>query len=58
MVPSGMDSTKASSAVMDDFVLKVYLPQLQEKVTESFLHAVNGSYISDSIRSELQQFAC
>ena len=42
VLPSGMDSTKASSAVMDDFVLKVYLPQLQEKVTELFLHSVNG----------------
>lgn len=52
VLPSGMDSTKASSAVMDDFVLKVYLPQLQEKVTELFLHAVNGSYISTPIRSE------
>lgn len=44
VLPSGMDSTKASSAVMDDFVLKVYLPQLQEKVTEMFLHSVNGIY--------------
>jgi len=42
VLPSGMDSTRASSAVMDDFVLKVYLPQLQEKVTELFLHSVNG----------------
>ena len=42
ILPSGMDSTRASSAVMDDFVLKVYLPQLQEKVTELFLHSVNG----------------
>ena len=30
------------SAAMDDFVLRVYLPQLQEKVTEVFLHCVNG----------------
>ncbi|KAF9650351.1 hypothetical protein BDM02DRAFT_3223223 [Thelephora ganbajun] len=44
VIPSGMDSTRASSAVMDDFVLKVYLPQLQEKVTELFLHSVNGIY--------------
>lgn len=42
VLPSGMDSTRASSAVMDDFVLKVYLPQLQEKVTELFLYSVNG----------------
>ena len=42
VLPSGIDSTRASSAVMDDFVLKVYLPQLQEKVTELFLHSVNG----------------
>ena len=41
-LPSGMDSTRASSAVMDEFVLRVYLPQLQEKVTELFLHSVNG----------------
>ena len=42
VLPNGMDSTRASSTVMDDFVLKVYLPQLQEKVTELFLHSVNG----------------
>ena len=44
ILPSGMDSTRASSAVMDDFVLKVYLPQLQERVTELFLHSVNGRH--------------
>jgi len=43
-LPSGMDSTRASSAVMDDFVLKVYLPQLQERVTELFLYSVNGGH--------------
>ena len=42
ILPSGMDSTRASGAVMDDFVSKVYLPQLQEKVTELFLYSVNG----------------
>jgi exocyst complex component 4 len=43
VLPSGLDSAQQSGAVMDDFVLKVYLPQLEDKVTALFLNAVNGN---------------
>ena len=43
VLPSGLESAQQSGAVMDDFVLKVYLPQLEDKVTTLFLNAVNGS---------------
>lgn len=42
VLPSGMESARSSSAVLDEFVLKVYLPQLEERVSELFLHAVTG----------------
>ncbi|KAJ7630763.1 exocyst complex component sec8 [Roridomyces roridus] len=42
VLPSGMDSVRESTAVLDDFVLKVYLPQLEEKVSSLFHHAVAG----------------
>ncbi|KAJ7293405.1 exocyst complex component sec8 [Mycena rebaudengoi] len=31
VLPAGVDSARESSTVLDDFVLKVYLPQLEEK---------------------------
>jgi exocyst complex component 4 len=42
ILPPGMDATRSSSAVLDDFVLKVYLPQLEEKVSSLFHKAVIG----------------
>jgi exocyst complex component 4 len=42
ILPSGMESARASTAVLDEFVLKVYLPQLEQKVTSLFLQAVSG----------------
>lgn len=42
VLPSGVDSAKSSSAVLDEFVLKVYLPQLEEKVSSLFHQAVTG----------------
>jgi exocyst complex component 4 len=45
VLPSGVDSARSSSAVLDDFVLKVYLPQLEEKVSELFHHAVTGEQL-------------
>lgn len=41
-LPSGTESTRDSSAVLDDFVLKAYLPQLEEKVSSLFHEAVTG----------------
>jgi exocyst complex component 4 len=42
VLPSGVESARSSSAVLDEFVLKVYLPQLEEKVSELFHQAVTG----------------
>src|SRR5882762_1594580 len=42
VLPSGVESARSSSAVLDEFVLKVYLPQLEEKVSELFQHAITG----------------
>lgn len=42
VLPSGIESARSSSAVLDEFVLKVYLPQLEEKVSELFHQAVTG----------------
>lgn len=45
VLPSGVESAKSSSAVLDEFVLKVYLPQLEEKVSSLFHQAVTGMII-------------
>lgn len=43
ILPSGMaDSTKDSGALLDEFVLTVFLPQLEERVDNLFHHAVVG----------------
>ncbi|KAJ6604476.1 exocyst complex component sec8 [Mycena vulgaris] len=42
VLPSGVESARESTAVLDDFVLKVYLPQLEEKVSFLFHQAVTG----------------
>ncbi|KAF5323312.1 hypothetical protein D9611_005740 [Ephemerocybe angulata] len=41
-LPAGVESVRTSSAVLDDVVLKVYLPQLEEKVLDLFHEAVSG----------------
>lgn len=53
ILPSGFEAARASSAVLDEFVLSVYLPQLEEKVSLLFhqattrkilhLHAIRSS---------------
>ncbi|WRT65409.1 uncharacterized protein IL334_002352 [Kwoniella shivajii] len=43
IIPPGFeDATGAFSTVLEDFVVKVFLPQLDEKVTASFQQAVSG----------------
>ncbi|TFK56605.1 Sec8 exocyst complex component-specific domain-containing protein [Heliocybe sulcata] len=42
ILPSGMESARASSGILEEFVLKVYLPQLEEKVSELFHQSVTG----------------
>lgn len=41
-LPAGVENVRTSSVVLDEFVLKVYLPQLEEKVLELFHEAVSG----------------
>ncbi|EKM84205.1 hypothetical protein AGABI1DRAFT_52016 [Agaricus bisporus var. burnettii JB137-S8] len=55
VLPTGIDSAKASSGVLDDFVLKVYLPQLEEKVLDLFHAAVAGpeSFQPDPLSTNL-----
>ena len=47
ILPSGIVSAQASSAVLDEFVLKVYLPQLEEKVSDLFHDAVTGASVQE-----------
>ncbi|KAF6766580.1 Sec8 exocyst complex component-specific domain-containing protein [Ephemerocybe angulata] len=42
-LPAGVESVRTSSAVLDDVVLKVYLPQLEEKVLDLFHEAVSDA---------------
>ena len=42
VLPSGLESTRASSELLDDFVLHVYLPQLEEKSSLLFHNIVTG----------------
>jgi exocyst complex component 4 len=43
ILPSGVESAQTSSVVLDEFVLTVYLPQLEEKVSDLFHEAVTGN---------------
>ncbi|KAF5374943.1 hypothetical protein D9758_000454 [Tetrapyrgos nigripes] len=42
VLPSDMESIRALGSVLDNFVLQVYLPQLEEKVSLLFHQAVTG----------------
>jgi exocyst complex component 4 len=42
ILPAEIQTSQTSSSVLDEFVLKVYLPQLEEKVLDRFHHAVTG----------------
>ncbi|TFY68131.1 hypothetical protein EVG20_g3687 [Dentipellis fragilis] len=42
ILPSSMESARAATAVLDEFVLNVYLPQLEEKVSVLFHQAVTA----------------
>ncbi|KAK7468709.1 exocyst subunit [Stygiomarasmius scandens] len=42
VLPSDMESIRALGTVLDNFVLQVYLPQLEEKVSLLFHQAVTG----------------
>ncbi|KIJ21922.1 hypothetical protein PAXINDRAFT_124220 [Paxillus involutus ATCC 200175] len=42
ILPDGMESARSASEVLDEFVLKVYLPQLEEKISLLFHQAVSS----------------
>ncbi|KIJ46391.1 hypothetical protein M422DRAFT_66747 [Sphaerobolus stellatus SS14] len=41
IMPNGMDAARLPNSYLDEFVLNVYLPQLEEKVQTIFLHTVS-----------------
>jgi len=53
ILPSDIQAIQVSSSVLDEFVVKVYLPQLEEKVLDIFHHAVTGSQSSFQLKSSL-----
>ncbi|KAG6911570.1 hypothetical protein DXG01_011872 [Tephrocybe rancida] len=42
VLPFGVESERTSSAVLDEFVLKVYLPQLEEKASTQLMALINS----------------
>jgi exocyst complex component 4 len=44
VLPTGMEPTRSSTAILDDFVVDVYLPQLEEKTSYLFHQAVTGAF--------------
>ncbi|KZT02404.1 uncharacterized protein LAESUDRAFT_730147 [Laetiporus sulphureus 93-53] len=42
VLPSGLEAARATSTVLDEFVLNMYLPQLEDKVSLLFHHAVTS----------------
>ncbi|CAL1695106.1 unnamed protein product [Somion occarium] len=42
VLPSGHEASRATTVVLDEFVAKVYLPQLEDKVSLLFHQAVTG----------------
>ncbi|CDO72995.1 hypothetical protein BN946_scf185007.g49 [Trametes cinnabarina] len=42
VLPAGLEAARTSSAVLDEFVLKVYLPQLEERVSALFHQTVTS----------------
>jgi exocyst complex component 4 len=46
VLPSGVDVARASGDTLEEFVLKVYLPQLEDKVSALFQQAVTGIIVN------------
>ncbi|KAI0720009.1 Sec8 exocyst complex component-specific domain-containing protein [Cerioporus squamosus] len=53
ILPAGMEAARASSAVLDEFVLKVYLPQLEDKVSTVFHQTVTSPDAFEPDRASL-----
>lgn len=54
ILPSGLETARAFSVIMDEFVLKVYLPQLEERVSVLFHQAVHSRYCFFSICNPIE----
>ena len=57
VLPEGKEAVRASSTVLDEFVLKVYLPQLEDKVSELFHQAVTSKHLIMKLSSLLNRDA-
>lgn len=55
ILPSGHETSRAANVLLDEFVLKVYLPQLEDKVSELFHNAVT-SEVSCTIQTSTYSF--
>lgn len=55
VLPSGLESTRAATELLDEFVLNVYLPQLEEKSSMLFHNIVTGheAFLVDPASSRL-----
>ena len=55
VLPSGLETTRASTELLDEFVLNVYLPQLEEKSSMLFHNIVTGheAFLVDPASSRL-----
>jgi exocyst complex component 4 len=54
IIPPGFEEeTGAFSTVLEDFVVRVFLPQLDERVTASFQQAVSGEHRPLSVKQLL-----
>lgn len=49
VLPSGHEASQATTVVLDEFVLKIYLPQLEDKVSLLFHQAVTGKNLMVSL---------
>lgn len=43
VLPTGIESNRSSTSLLDDFVVNIYLPQLEEKTSFLFHQAVTGT---------------
>lgn len=59
VLPSGGETARSANSILDEFVLKVYLPQLEDKVDSLFHQTVHGKIVDVSPFSSFSQcFFC
>lgn len=49
VLPSDIESVAESGTVLDEFVLNIYLPQLEDKVSYLFHQAISGMFLSSDV---------